>query len=219
MRLLLAILSDAIITKLLLPYSTAPVPGDQGGEPGTTQALLAELVPRLSLYLDLLLHWNQRTNLTAIREPERMVQRHFGESLFAARVLAVHLRDGVHVLDIGSGAGFPGLPLQLALPAVHVTLTESQGKKAAFLREAVRVLGARAEVWAGRAQALPAGQLFGAVTMRAVDRPEQAVAEGKLRLKPGGWLLHMRGGQLVSETENILRVPGLDTGVLELTQF
>ena len=121
------------------------------------------------------------------------------------------------MLDIGSGAGFPGLPLQLALPGVHVTLAESQGKKAAFLREAVRVLGVGAEVWAARAQALPGERRFEVVTMRAVDRPEQAVAEGRNRLKPGGWLLQMRAAE-PADAVDTLRIPGLDAGVLALEQ-
>ena len=103
----------------------------------------AGLYQQLSAYLDLLLKWNARTNLTAIREPEEIVRRHFGESLFAgtaARRSA--LRRDASLLDFGSGAGFPGLPIQLLLPDLRVTLAESQGKKASFLREAVRTLGA-----------------------------------------------------------------------------
>ena len=90
-----------------------------------------QLLDQLSDYLDLLLKWNTRTNLTAIRDPEEIVRRHFGESLFTAtRLPACH-----SLLDLGSGAGFPGIPIQLALPEICVTLAESQNKKASFLRE------------------------------------------------------------------------------------
>src|SRR5665213_3017276 len=124
------------------------------------------LYPQLSAYLDLLLKWNARTNLTAIREPEEMVRRHFGESLFAAR----HLAAGVDtLLDLGSGAGFPGLPIALLRPEVRVTLAESQNKKATFLREVVRTLELSTEVWAGRVEAMPAERRFHSVALRAVD--------------------------------------------------
>jgi 16S rRNA (guanine527-N7)-methyltransferase len=98
----------------------------------------ADLYPQLSAYLDLLLKWNARTNLTAIRDPEEIVRRHFGESLFAGVHLAAKLSSEATLLDLGSGAGFPGLPIQLLLPGLQVTLAESQNKKATFLREAVR---------------------------------------------------------------------------------
>src|ERR1700716_112541 len=90
------------------------------------------LLPQLSLYLDLLLKWNARTNLTAIRDPEEIVRRHFGESLFAARHIDPKTKT---LLDFGSGAGFPGLPIALYRPEIAVTLAESQNKKATFLRE------------------------------------------------------------------------------------
>ncbi len=102
---------------------------------------------QLSRHYSLLTQWNQRVNLTAIREPRKIVERHFGESLF----LAVNLPEAKTVVDVGSGAGFPGLPLAVARPEITVTLVESIAKKAVFLKEAtrelgnVRVLRARAE--------------------------------------------------------------------------
>ena len=82
-------------------------------------------------YLQLLLRWNQKINLTAIRDPEECVTRHFGESLFLARPF--HLYGDL--LDIGSGAGFPGLALKIALPEISVTLIEPVAKKEHFLRK------------------------------------------------------------------------------------
>ena len=95
----------ARIAELLAPFS--------GGE-----ALAPALLEQLQAYLDLLLHWNARMNLTAVRDPEAIVTRHFGESLFAARVL---LRDAgaaacATLADVGSGAGFPGVPMKLFSP-------------------------------------------------------------------------------------------------------
>lgn len=212
----MAALSEDRLGELLGPYF-APLPGlETVAGQGASQLPLSGVLGNLGVYLDLLLRWNERTNLTAIRSAEEMVRRHFGESLFAARLLAARVKDGDAVLDIGSGAGFPGLPLQLLLPQVRVTLAESQGKKSAFLREAVRATGAGAEVWAARAQALPQERQFEAVTMRAVDRPEQAVAEGRTRLRTGGWLLEMLGAEPAAAGG--VPVPGLQAGVVLLSQ-
>jgi 16S rRNA (guanine527-N7)-methyltransferase len=134
---------------------------------------------QLAVYLELLLKWNDRTNLTAIREPEGIVRRHFGESLF----VGTHVGECATLLDYGSGAGFPGLPIQLMRPDLHVTLAESQGKKAAFLREAIRTLGLQTEVWASRVEAMSPERQFDAVAMRAVDNMGAAVGEATLRAR------------------------------------
>lgn len=110
--------------------------------------LNTQQVNLLSFHYRLLMQWNRKMNLSAIRAPEEVVRRHFGESLF----LAKSLPDAVGTLvDVGSGAGFPGVPVAIYHPNLHVTLVESIAKKATFLREAtreiwnVRVLNARAE--------------------------------------------------------------------------
>ncbi|MDE1154583.1 MAG: 16S rRNA (guanine(527)-N(7))-methyltransferase RsmG [Acidobacteriaceae bacterium] len=154
------------------------------------------LFSQLERYLELLLRWNQKTNLTAVRDPEAIITRHFGESLFAACTLAPHLAPGDTVLDFGSGAGFPGIPLQLLLPEVHVTLGESQHKKAAFLREALRTLDLQqTAVHGGRIEDLPQGITFQAVTLRAVDDPALAEQLATKRVAPGGYLLSLHGGE------------------------
>jgi 16S rRNA (guanine527-N7)-methyltransferase len=133
------------------------------------------LAARLAQFLDLLVRWNARTNLTAIRSPKEMVRRHFGESLFAGGHLGDPLPDTL--LDLGSGAGFPGIPIALLHPEIRVMLAESQNKKATFLREVVRSLGLRnVEVWAGRAEDLPSDRRFHTVTLRAVDNMAAALA-------------------------------------------
>lgn len=99
----------------------------------------AQLV-QVSSYLDLLLRWNSKINLSAIRNPRDIVVRHFGEAFFAARHVFPAVPEKAMVLDIGSGAGFPGLPLRLWNEAAMLTLIESHGKKATFLREVVRTL-------------------------------------------------------------------------------
>ena len=150
-------LTESAIAVRLAPYLSPP----------------PTLLPQLSLYLDLLLKWNERTNLTSIRSPEEIVQRHFGESLFAA----LHLSpETPTLLDFGSGAGFPGIPIALLRPDIRVALAESQNKKASFLREAVRTLGLACEVWPVRVEALPEAARFHTVTLRAVDNMEAAIA-------------------------------------------
>ena len=85
------------------------------------------------------------------------------------------------LLDLGSGAGFPGLPVALFLPEIQVTLAESQHKKASFLREVVRTLGLKTEVWASRAESLPLERQFHTITLRAVDNMAAAIATAESR--------------------------------------
>ncbi len=157
------ILSETQIAALLAPYLAVPPPKN--------------MMPRLSAYLDLLLKWNARTNLTAIRDPEEIVRRHFGESLFAAQHLGTPENLPDTLLDLGSGAGFPGLPMALFYPEMRVTLAESQNKKSTFLREAVRTLSLQnVEIWSARAESMPSDRQFHTVTMRAVDNMAAAIA-------------------------------------------
>jgi len=96
--------------------------------------LSSQEMKRLQVYLELLLRWNVKINLTAIRRAEECVTRHFGESLYLVKFAALEGR----LLDIGSGAGFPGLALKITSPNLRVTLLEPVGKKRAFLKEVAR---------------------------------------------------------------------------------
>jgi 16S rRNA (guanine527-N7)-methyltransferase len=183
-------LSTERIAELLAPYLGESTPSPH-------------LYTQLSEYLDLLLRWNARTNLTAIREPEEIVRRHFGESLFAA----VHLQAATTLLDFGSGAGFPGLPTQLYHPTLNVTLAESQGKKASFLREAVRTLGLTTEVFASRVESMPIARKFHIVTMRAVDNMEAARAAALPRVSPGGYLITLAGYAPTGSATTVIPMP------------
>jgi len=177
------------------------------------------LAERFERYLSLLLKWNARTNLTAVREPDEIVRRHFAESIFAARRVP---REVKTLLDFGSGAGLPGIPIAICRPEITVTLAESQGKKASFLREAVRTLALKAEVWAGRVEAMPKERVFEAVTLRAVDRMPAACRTAVGRLAEGGWI----GVFATRATEEALRavrgvrwgeavaIPGAEQAVL-----
>jgi 16S rRNA (guanine527-N7)-methyltransferase len=119
----------------------------------------------LAAYGNLLLQWNARLSLTSIRDEAELVERHLMEGLFAA----AHHPEAATALDFGSGTGIPGIPIALCRKSLHVTLAESQRKKAAFLQEALRTLHLRASVHADRAETLPAAS-FDAVWMRAVDK-------------------------------------------------
>ena len=138
---------------------------------------------RLNDYFSLILRWNVRTNLTAIRAPQAILERHFLESIACAYALPASIAT---LLDFGSGAGFPGIPITICRPEIAVTLAESQGKKAAFLHEALRVTGVSARVYSGRAETLPTQ--FDCVTLRAVDNMRQAVASAAHLVAAGGWL-------------------------------
>src|SRR3954464_1607646 len=112
----------ARIAELLEPFLRKP----NGGR----EELSAAQLEQLSDYLELLLRWNEKTNLTSVREPEEIIKRHFGESLFVA--VALGGEAPATAIDVGSGAGFPGIPLKIYLPQIAVTLVESQNKKATF---------------------------------------------------------------------------------------
>jgi 16S rRNA (guanine527-N7)-methyltransferase len=178
---------------------------------------------RFAAYCALLLRWNARTNLTAIRDEDGIIFRHFVESIACARALPIGIAT---LLDFGSGAGFPGIPIALCRLEIAVTLAESQGKKAAFLQEAVRALGLSAKVHCGRAESLTAR--FDCATLRAVDRMAVAVRAAAGLVKPGGWLALMTSlGQLTTlRAESPARltwqrpipVPGSDSRLLVFAQ-
>ena len=186
------------IAELLLPFA-----GKVELPPG--------ILEQLQLYLDLLLRWNARVNLTSIRTPEEVVTRHFGESLFAARILAgdsakrhANPKPLMTLADVGSGGGFPGIPIKLWAPDVRLTLIESQNKKATFLREVLRALKLEdAEVFFGRAEKW--GKTADVVTLRAVEQFEAVLPVAAALVAPNGRLCLLVGeGQI----EVVRRVAG-----------
>ena len=181
-----------------------------------TLGLDPALAMPLLAYLALLDRWNRTYNLTAIRDPREMVGKHLLDSL----AMHPYLDDG-HLADLGAGAGLPGIPLAIAKPGLRVTLVESNGKKARFLREAVRTLGlSNARVAESRAEALDEPGAYDAITARALATLPLIIELGGHLLKPGGRLLAMKGavpddeiaglsaGWRV-ETVHQLTVPGL----------
>lgn len=150
---------------------------------------------RFRLYIDELLLWNRRHNLVATTDPEEIVVRHVLDSL--APIPWLPRQDG-NLLDIGSGAGFPGIPLKIALPSLEVSLLEASRKKASFLKRVVGILGQdgidvlweRAEDFLGRKGV--AGS-FDMVISRAVFPPSGFALAGSPFLRPGGHLIVMAG--------------------------
>lgn len=154
---------------------------------------------KLLEYLALLLRWNRKINLTAIRTSEECVTRHFGESFFLSHAVALH----GSLLDIGSGAGFPGLALKLLNPGLAVVLLEPVAKKRAFLKEVARTCQmAPVEVLESRVQDFARAeprQFFDLITVRAVGGLETLIPAALRLLQPGGFLCLWVGKQQVQE--------------------
>ena len=152
----------------------------------------AALTPPLLTYLALLDRWNKTYHLTAIRDPREMVGKHLLDSL----AMLPFVREVTTLADLGTGPGLPGVPLAIALPSLQVTLVESNGKKARFLREAVRTLAlGNARVAESRAEALAEPGAYAAITARALATLPDILAVGGHLLRPEGRLLAMKGAR------------------------
>lgn len=152
------------------------------------QGLSPEAAARFASYLALLMRWNSKFNLTAVRDPDAIIRRHFIECIQCAQSLPA-VPDGSTLLDFGSGAGLPGIPIAICRPEIRITLAESQKKKAAFLRESVRCLGLGARVFDGRVEDLPSERDFSIVTLRAVDKMVEACQIALTQLAAQGWIV------------------------------
>jgi 16S rRNA (guanine527-N7)-methyltransferase len=176
----------------------------------------AEAQQRLLAYLGLVEKWNRVYNLTAVRDTDQMVPQHLLDSL----AVAPHLR-GESLLDVGSGAGLPGLPLAIARPAMAVTLIEASHKKSAFLKQvAIELALPNLEVVNARVEAWEAPRAYDVVISRAFsDLAEFAALAGR-HVAPGGVLAAMKGVYPYEELAQLpspyrmtaaisLQVPGL----------
>jgi 16S rRNA (guanine527-N7)-methyltransferase len=155
-------------------------------------ALPPDSAAKLAAYVALLAKWNRTFNLTAIREPERMVTHHLLDSL--AVLSQVALAPGARLLDIGSGAGLPGVPLAVARPDIAVTLLDSNTKKISFIQQAIGELGlANATAVVARAESYRPAMPFDVVIARAFSDLATFAAAGRRLLGPGGVLVAMKG--------------------------
>ncbi|MBV9625454.1 MAG: 16S rRNA (guanine(527)-N(7))-methyltransferase RsmG [Acidobacteria bacterium] len=177
------------ISQLLAPFLGADV-------------ISEDKLAMISDYLDLLVGWNAKINLTALRDPEDMVTRHFGESLFTARHL-FRTFERQSLVDIGTGAGFPGLPAKIWQPQLELTLIESQHKKTVFLKEVIRTLRlSNTVVLASRAETVRSQA--DVVTFRAVERFDAIVGSAHRMVKPGGRLVLLIGKSRIVTVRHLL---------------
>ena len=180
-------------------------------------SLDCDVQQRLLNYITLIEKWNRVYNLTAIREPKKMVSHHLLDSL----AVAPHLH-AKRLLDVGCGAGLPGIPLALASPAMHVTLLDSNHKKVAFLNQALIELKLKnAEVRAERVESWQTPERFDAVISRAFSEMGEFVRVTRHLLAPGGVFAAMKGLHPYEEIEKLpegskvlqvlpLAIPGLE---------
>jgi 16S rRNA (guanine527-N7)-methyltransferase len=176
-----------------------------------------DIQQRLLDYIALIEKWNRVYNLTAIREPEKMVSHHLLDSL----AVAPHLH-AKRLLDVGSGAGLPGIPLALAKPDTHVTLLDSNHKKAAFLNQAVMELKLKnAEVCSERIESWQTQNRFDVIISRAFSEMGEFVRITRHLLAPGGMFAAMKGLHPYEEIDKLppgckvqqvlpLAIPGLE---------
>ena len=150
------------------------------------------VVTALGRYLDILILWNRRVNLSAVRDPEAIVEKHFVDSL----AVLLHVPAAARTLiDVGSGAGFPGAVLALARPDLDVTLVESIHKKTAFLEALKRQVPiTNVHVRTARAESLDL-KADVAVSRATWDVPEW-LERGASLVQPGGTVLGMEGSEL-----------------------
>jgi 16S rRNA (guanine527-N7)-methyltransferase len=180
-------------------------------------ALDADMASKLLRLLDELIQWNRAFNLTGIDSREAMVATHLLDSLAASSDL-----EGARIADLGTGAGFPGLPLAIVHPERHFTLIDATGKKVRFVTHAARALGlANVEALYARAEAVHPREPFDTVIARAVAPLPKLAALARSLSRPGTRLLALKGKRPTAELAALppdwelagvreLQVPGLD---------
>jgi 16S rRNA (guanine527-N7)-methyltransferase len=164
-------------------------------------SLTEESAELFALHARELLAWNRKTNLTAITDPYEMAVKHFIDSLAPVPMI----RSGASLLDIGTGGGFPGVPLKIALPGIRATLVDASRKKVSFLSHLIRRLGLT-EITARqvRAEALrDAADRFDVVISRAVASLEEIIVYGMPLLARQGRLIAMKGGEPEADERKI----------------
>jgi len=171
---------------------------------------------QLIAYVELLSKWNRVYNLTAIREPERMVTHHVLDSLSVLPPLMPLLATStcVRMLDVGAGAGLPGIPLAIARPDWDVTLLDSSQKKVAFMTQtAIELKLANVQALAERVEAFAAPKLFDVVIARAFSALAGFVRSAARHVKPGGRLVAMKG---IYPGDELTALPH-DVGILSVS--
>ncbi len=164
-------------------------------------ALPEAAAAKFAQHLDLIAKWNRVHNLTAVRETDQMVVLHLLDSLS----VLPHLAGAKTVIDVGTGAGLPGVPVAIARPDLAVTLLDSSHKKATFLRQVKTELAlANVDVVCERVETWKPAQRYDAVISRAFSELADFIAQAQHLVAPGGVMLAMKG---VYPFEEIARVP------------
>ena len=172
-------LTSAQISNALRPYGIAPS---------------VDLIKGIRTYTELLLKWNRSVSLTSVTDVEQILRFHFGESLFALSMLPV---EKSRLADVGSGAGFPGIPLAMVSPNLTVTLIESNAKKYAFLNEVIRELKLRNVIALHtRMKDIKAPtRAFDIVTARALGNFQDLFRWAQKKLAPNGRIVLWLGSE------------------------
>ena len=159
-----------------------------------------EQIIKFEKYLSLLLEWNEKFNLTAITDKEQIEEKHFVDSLMLCKYENL---KGKTLIDIGSGAGFPGIALAIGEPELKVTLLESNGKKISFLKEVVKQLElSNVEIIQGRAEELGTREKYDIVTARAVKELNVLLEISYYLLKVGGTFYAYKASNIDNEIAN-----------------
>ncbi len=160
-------------------------------------ALTTEVMARLDQYVGLLAKWNRVYNLTSVRKPQDMIPRHILDSLVVLPYL-----HGQRLLDVGTGAGLPGIPLALVRPELQVTLLDSNAKKIRFVQQAVAELGIdNVEVVHARVEEYRDASGYDIIISRAYSSTDEFYKQVTPLLAPGGHILAMKGVYPMAEME------------------
>ena len=179
------------------------------GAEGLNLCLTPEQIRIFKDYYQELTSWNQRMNLTAIVEYQEAQTKHFLDSLTTSLVLSDKVREHGRVMDIGSGGGFPGVPLKVVFPGIHLALMDSVGKKTTFLTHLVNFLGLTdVEVYTGRAEDLALDhrlrESFDVVVSRGIASMRILMELTLPYCRVGGIVVTLKKGEIASEVVSSL---------------